>query len=281
MSDVLRAVGVHAFLPDAGALQELSPLVCAADRALCDAAIALFTGESANFDSARLGACLSHMPAGTSVQNMLRYARALRREGFRAMDHGCERPARAAAAAAAGAAAREGARAGRPSGGDAGAIVESAMPRRAGAGGAAERSGARALAPSSQQQRAARASSCANAYLYGAAHARRPPAFNLSALDGATALAVFSGSKDPLVSAGDVQALVEAVPRGSLVLARELEGYAHLDFIWAESAHRELFPKVVEALQGLTAGGGGAWRRSAGGEGAGVGGGGIRSSPSS
>ena len=87
---VLDAAGIHQLLPDASALQELSSALCRSDAALCDGAMAFFTGHSSLLDSKRLGLCLQHTPAGTSVKNIIRYARAVGREGFRLMDLGCD-----------------------------------------------------------------------------------------------------------------------------------------------------------------------------------------------
>ena len=59
-------------------------------------------------------------------------------------------------------------------------------------------------------------------------------------------IAVFAGSNDHLIDPMYIQN-----NNTSCILTHIEEGYEHLDMIWADSAHKKIFPKIVEVVDAL------------------------------
>ena len=82
-----------------------------------------------------------------------------------------------------------------------------------------------------------------------------PPAYNLSALVGVP-LAVFSGTPDKLADPTDVDALLAALPAGSVVYRQREATFEHIDFTWGVQASEAIYPAVMLLLRQWAAGGG-------------------------
>lgn len=76
-----------------------------------------------------------------------------------------------------------------------------------------------------------------------------PPAYNLSALGGGPPLAIFYGARDKLADLADVQALLAALPAGSVAYHQEEATYEHLDFTWGTHAKDAIYPAVLLLLR--------------------------------
>ncbi|RLN94008.1 hypothetical protein BBJ28_00009558 [Nothophytophthora sp. Chile5] len=78
------------FLSQNALLQEvIEATACTLNAELCETALALLSGNSANWNSSRVSVYLSEMPAGTSVKNMGHYAQGIRADTFASYDYGC------------------------------------------------------------------------------------------------------------------------------------------------------------------------------------------------
>lgn len=78
----------------------------------------------------------------------------------------------------------------------------------------------------------------------------QPPLYNLSSLAVRTAL--FAGEHDYLADPVDVERLVSELPAKWVVFSDYLQTFAHLDYVWAPSAGRQVYPKVVALLDKYT-----------------------------
>ena len=75
-------------------------------------------------------------------------------------------------------------------------------------------------------------------------HSLSPPAWNVSVIRTPTAL--FWGGADTLGDNADVQSLLKAIAPEFIVTAKFLPSYAHLDFVWGESANVDVYAQVVD-----------------------------------
>lgn len=92
---------------------------------------------------------------------------------------------------------------------------------------------------------------------YGSAEANRarygvdePPKYNLSSMSVRTAL--FAGEHDYLADPVDVKRMVAELPADKLVYSAYLRNYAHLDYVWAPNAGRDVYTKVLDQLAKYT-----------------------------
>ena len=75
---------------------------------------------------------------------------------------------------------------------------------------------------------------------------RTPPDYNLSHVRNK--VAIYSGSLDRLADPSDVKWLVSQLPTSPL-LWRRLDGYSHIDFVWGQTAARDIYPEIIALLQ--------------------------------
>ncbi|UIZ29912.1 hypothetical protein KXD40_002895 [Peronospora effusa] len=87
---LLKSVNQVRFFPHNEMLQEvIGATICTKNPKLCEAAVALFVGDSENWNSSRISVYLSEMPAGTSVKNLSHFAQNIRKDTFSAYKYGC------------------------------------------------------------------------------------------------------------------------------------------------------------------------------------------------
>lgn len=82
-------------------------------------------------------------------------------------------------------------------------------------------------------------------------HQDTPPNYNLSAFPAhAPGLRVMfaSGSGDNFADPADVAHAARQL--GAQVTSIYVDGYTHLDFIWAIDAHKKLYPQVIDFING-------------------------------
>lgn len=93
-------------------------------------------------------------------------------------------------------------------------------------------------------------SSAANTQHYGQP---LPPVYNLSSITKNTAppLVIVSGADDTLADPTDVANLLKTLAPGGAVVQNigPLAGFAHLDFVWADSAHQVLYPQLISLIR--------------------------------
>lgn len=73
------------------------------------------------------------------------------------------------------------------------------------------------------------------------------PLYTLGAMTGPPT-AVFYGSNDALADPTDIQFILQNTPKGVLVNVTEIQGFAHLDFVWGIDAAALVYPQVMQLL---------------------------------
>lgn len=76
----------------------------------------------------------------------------------------------------------------------------------------------------------------------------RPPRYDLSRLTDVP-VALFSGGQDKLADPEDVATLAAALPRGTVVYARQEPSYQHVDFTWGVDAAQKIYPDLLDLLR--------------------------------
>lgn len=85
--------------------------------------------------------------------------------------------------------------------------------------------------------------SCPNEEHY---NQKTPPAYDLGNITVPTAL--FSGSNDDLADPKDVQVLIDQLPDSTVVAAQQINGFAHLDFVWGMDAHSLVYAPLIKLM---------------------------------
>jgi len=86
--------------------------------------------------------------------------------------------------------------------------------------------------------------SCENKKKYGS---KTPPSYSVTNFSVPTYL--YYGSNDLLADPTDVQRIISDMPKDVLMSAKEIDGYAHLDFTWAQDANTIIYSDVIENLR--------------------------------
>lgn len=74
------------------------------------------------------------------------------------------------------------------------------------------------------------------------------PAYDLSTIPKTIPIAVFYGVEDKLADPIDVEALLESLPRDSVIFQKYVLGYQHIDFTWAHNADKYVYEDIVHRI---------------------------------
>jgi len=85
---------------------------------------------------------------------------------------------------------------------------------------------------------------CENKKHYGQ---KTPPQYSVS--NFTVPVSLYYGSNDYLADPKDVQILIAGLPDNILTKSKEIEGYAHLDFVWAQDANTMVYADVLEDIR--------------------------------
>ena len=61
--------------------------------------------------------------------------------------------------------------------------------------------------------------------------------------------AMFWGSLDDLADPMDVARIIDQVPNGTIVYNKNIPIYGHMDFVWGENAHVDVYADIVDLLK--------------------------------
>jgi pimeloyl-ACP methyl ester carboxylesterase len=89
VSSLFILLGFHDFAPTTKFMQNLLPLACKLLPSLCDDLLGMLCGwDTTNINNTRLPVLVSHMPSGTSVQNIIHWSQLERHDKFQKFDFG-------------------------------------------------------------------------------------------------------------------------------------------------------------------------------------------------
>ena len=86
--------------------------------------------------------------------------------------------------------------------------------------------------------------SCENNKHYGQ---KTPPEYSVA--NFSVPVSLYYGSNDYLADPKDVQILMSDLPDNMITRSKEIEGYSHLDFVWAQDANKLVYPDVLEDIR--------------------------------
>jgi pimeloyl-ACP methyl ester carboxylesterase len=176
--EIFVLLGDKQFLPDSQLLNRLFAPVCRVTPALCDSVIEFICGPHRGaFNNSRMQVVASHEPDGTSVNNMVHFAQAVKKKNFAMYDWG------------------------------------------------------------SKQE---------NEKHYGQ---HEPPNYNFSNFPSdKLPVALYYGNLDELADPTDVAWIIGHLNTPPQI-AVELNDYAHLDYVWDDTAYAYFYPQLIDFLK--------------------------------
>jgi len=89
LNSILELLGPKNFLPDTALMRRLFPALCSVTPSLCENFMGLIMGfDNEDLNATRLPVMTAHMPAGTSIYNLLHWVQMKQQDAFQDYDYG-------------------------------------------------------------------------------------------------------------------------------------------------------------------------------------------------